>query len=50
MLSMIMIGVAYLLGARFDVAVNELKEGNYARPPDASAAQSIIDKYDHKEL
>ncbi len=44
------IGVAWLLGARFDVAVNELASGNFARPSDPSAAQSIISKYDHGEL
>jgi len=42
--------VAWLLGARFDVAVNELKSGNFGRPSDPSAAQSLISKYDHGEL
>lgn len=44
------IGVAWLCGARFDVAINELRSGSFAKPSDAGAVQSIISKYDHGEL
>lgn len=49
-LSALMLGLAWLFGARFDVAFHELKEGNFASPKDPGAAQSIIAKYDHGEL
>ena len=43
------IGIAYLFGARFDVAINELRKGKMGRP-DTTAAQSLIQKYDRGEL
>ncbi|KAL8669011.1 MAG: hypothetical protein Q9224_007760, partial [Gallowayella concinna] len=49
LLSCIMIGIAYFLGARFDVAAKQLKEGNF-KPPSGNTAKSIADKYDRGEL
>lgn len=50
-LTLIMFGVAYLAGARFDVAFAELRKGNFK--PDPAMAQGTaeeIRKYDHGEL
>ncbi|KAL8782126.1 MAG: hypothetical protein Q9213_005696 [Squamulea squamosa] len=48
-LSTIMIGIAYLVGARFDIAAKQLKEGNF-RPPNSDTARKIAEKYDRGEL
>ncbi|KAL8719972.1 MAG: hypothetical protein Q9225_003088 [Loekoesia sp. 1 TL-2023] len=48
-LSCIMIGIAWLAGARFDVAANELRQGKFSRP-DADTARTLVDKYDRGEL
>ncbi|KAL8946042.1 MAG: hypothetical protein Q9222_007508 [Ikaeria aurantiellina] len=48
-LSCIMIGIAWLAGARFDVAANELKKGTFSRP-DGDTGKTLIDKYDRGEL
>lgn len=37
------------MGARFDVAADQLSKGNIARP-DPSVAEEILRKYDHGEL
>ena len=42
------IGVAYLLGARFDIAMEDLK-GKISGPA-AGVAQSMKQKFDHREL
>ncbi|KAI4178715.1 MAG: hypothetical protein L6R41_008258 [Letrouitia leprolyta] len=48
-ISLIMIGIAWMLGARFDVAAKELTQGKFTRPnPDA--ARTIVEKYDRGEL
>jgi len=53
-ISLLMIGAAYLAGARFDVAFSELKKGNLApnKPIDGGDAQAIAHDHDHahKEL
>lgn len=51
-ISAIMIGVAYLAGARFDVAVNELKKGKIfpKLSSGSEAAQSTVRQHDHGEL
>ena len=49
MLTSLQVGVAWLLGARFDVAANQLVKGKLSRPK-ASDAQKIIHDYDHGEL
>ncbi|KAL9618204.1 MAG: hypothetical protein Q9160_007038 [Pyrenula sp. 1 TL-2023] len=48
-LSLLMVGVAYFMGARFDVAYHELKKGNF-KPPAGSGMDDLIHKYDHGEL
>ncbi|KAL9039229.1 MAG: hypothetical protein Q9214_004964 [Letrouitia sp. 1 TL-2023] len=48
-LSCLMIGVAWLFGARFDVAIDQLKNGQW-RHPDPSSAESLVNQYDHGEL
>ena len=48
-LSCIMIGVAWAFGARFDIAIDELRKGKLSRPQ-PGAAQVIKDTYDHGEL
>jgi len=49
-ISALMIGAAYLAGARFDVAVSELTKGNILPNKNSQAAQSIAQQYDHGEL
>ena len=46
------IGAAYLAGARFDVAVSELKKGKFfpKHTPGSDEAQHIVDTHDHGEL
>ncbi len=48
-ISFLMIGLAWLFGARFDVAINELMKGNF-RKPSSNAAETLVEKYDHGEL
>ncbi|KAI9785220.1 MAG: bifunctional farnesyl-diphosphate farnesyltransferase/squalene synthase [Candelina submexicana] len=48
-ISTIMIGVAWLLGARFDVAIHQLKQGSARIPVPEKAAQAVS-RYDHGEL
>ncbi|KAL8729907.1 MAG: hypothetical protein Q9181_004843 [Wetmoreana brouardii] len=48
-LSCIMIGLAWLAGARFDVAARELSQGKFSRP-DSDTARTLVDKYDRGEL
>ncbi|KAL8708593.1 MAG: hypothetical protein Q9220_006529 [cf. Caloplaca sp. 1 TL-2023] len=43
------IGIAWLAGARFDVAANELRKGTFSRP-DTDTAKTLIDRYDRGEL
>ncbi|KAE8449523.1 Delta(24)-sterol C-methyltransferase [Mollisiaceae sp. DMI_Dod_QoI] len=51
-ISALMIGAAYLAGARFDVAVEELKKGKIFPKFDKGSqeAQKIANQYDHGEL
>lgn len=44
--SFLMIGIAWFLGARFDVAINELMKGNFQKPS-GNAAETLVKKYDH---
>ncbi|KAL8686487.1 MAG: hypothetical protein Q9218_007071 [Villophora microphyllina] len=48
-LSCIMIGIAWLFGARFDVAINELTQGRFSRG-DSDTARKLVNKYDRGEL
>jgi farnesyl-diphosphate farnesyltransferase len=52
LVSALMIGIAYLAGARFDVAIGELKKGNifptYGKG--GREAQAIVHQHDHREL
>ncbi|MCJ1428770.1 bifunctional farnesyl-diphosphate farnesyltransferase/squalene synthase [Sticta canariensis] len=48
-LSCIMIGVAYLCGARFDIAISDLTRGKTSHEAE-EAVQSVNQKYEHKEL
>lgn len=43
------IGIAYLFGARFDMAFNDLMGGKISQVAQ-KATQSVTQKYDHKEL
>ena len=45
----IQIGVAWLAGARFDLALEQLKQGRLVRP-DPFEAEKIVKQYDHEEL
>lgn len=51
-ISAVMIGVAYLAGARFDVAVSELQKGKFfpAYQKGGEEAQAIVHQHDHGEL
>jgi len=51
-ISALMIGAAYLAGARFDVAVSELKKGKFfpKHAPGSDEAQQIVQSHDHGEL
>ncbi|TAQ91105.1 hypothetical protein B7494_g518 [Chlorociboria aeruginascens] len=51
-ISALMVGVAYLAGARFDVAVSELSKGNFMPNFDkgSAEAQAIVHKHDHPDL
>lgn len=46
---MVQMGIAYLFGARFDVAIDQLKQGKYSRQ-EPHVAREIIDKDDKGEL
>ena len=48
-ISFLMIGFAWLFGARFDVAFNELMKGNLQKPS-GKAAETLVQKYDRGEL
>lgn len=48
-ITLLMLGVAWLFGARFDIALNELMKGNF-RKPSGKAAETLVEKYDHGEL
>jgi farnesyl-diphosphate farnesyltransferase len=52
MTNIIQIGAAYLAGARFDVAFNEIKKGNIFPKFDngSEGPQTIVDQQDHGEL
>ncbi|KAH0565375.1 Delta(24)-sterol C-methyltransferase [Trichoglossum hirsutum] len=51
LISFIMVGVAYLAGARFDIALSELRKGKLSPPvPGSEEAQKIIFQHDHGEL
>jgi hypothetical protein len=43
------LGIAYLAGARFDIAIAELRKGRFALPNPAEA-RKIREQYDHTEL
>ncbi|KAI9780142.1 MAG: bifunctional farnesyl-diphosphate farnesyltransferase/squalene synthase [Geoglossum umbratile] len=50
-LSLVMVGIAYLAGARFDVALSELKKGKFSPPvPGSEDARKIVLQHDHGEL
>ncbi|KAI9683798.1 MAG: bifunctional farnesyl-diphosphate farnesyltransferase/squalene synthase [Bogoriella megaspora] len=51
-ISALMLGLAWYLGARFDVAIDQLKQGNLKPPPgDSPDKQNILSQYDgHQEL
>ncbi|KAI4175668.1 MAG: hypothetical protein LQ348_006144 [Seirophora lacunosa] len=49
-ISIIMLGTAFLMGARWDVAYEELKKGGGVSRPGRREAKTIINKYDHGEL
>ena len=48
-ISLTMIGVAWLFGARFDIAISELMKGNFQKP-ESTAAETVVQKYDRGEL
>lgn len=48
-ISLLMIGVAWLFGARFDVALDQIFKGNLQKP-DGPAAATLAQKYDRGEL
>ncbi|KAI9640371.1 bifunctional farnesyl-diphosphate farnesyltransferase/squalene synthase [Ciborinia camelliae] len=52
LISGLMIGAAWLAGARFDVAISELKKGNFVPKHDqvSPEMQNIAHGYDHAEL
>ncbi|KAH0536941.1 Delta(24)-sterol C-methyltransferase [Glutinoglossum americanum] len=51
LISLVMVGVAYLAGARFDIALSELKKGKFSPPaPGSEEAQKIILQHDRGEL
>ncbi|KAB8298867.1 hypothetical protein EYC80_001027 [Monilinia laxa] len=51
-ISALMIGAAWLAGARFDVALSELKKGNFVPSHEQASpeTQNIAPGYDHSEL
>lgn len=49
LISLTMIGIAWLFGARFDVAINELIKGNLQKPS-GPAVETLVEKYDRGEL
>ncbi|KAL3421368.1 squalene synthetase [Phlyctema vagabunda] len=49
LVSGVMIGAAWLAGARFDVAFNEIKKGVFA-PKTGDAAAQVVAQHDHGEL
>ncbi|KAI9797057.1 MAG: bifunctional farnesyl-diphosphate farnesyltransferase/squalene synthase [Piccolia ochrophora] len=48
-LTVVMLGVAYLAGARFDIAISELRQGKFSRPG-SKEADTIRQGYDRREL
>lgn len=46
-ISCLMLGLAWLFGARFDVALNELMKGNFKKPT-GGAAETLVEKYDNR--
>jgi len=48
----VQIGVAWLFGARFDLAIDQLRQGNFRAPSTHGDAQRAIHEYDnrHQEL
>ena len=43
-------GAAWLLGARFDIAWQQLRQGNFRPLPVGPATEEVVSKYDHGEL
>jgi len=50
LLTLVMFGCAWLLGARFDIMFQQLKQGNFNPPPPGSLREEVVTKYDHGEL
>lgn len=46
----IQFGIAWLLGARFDIIWDQLKQGNFRPQPTGAATEARTSKYDHGEL
>jgi hypothetical protein len=42
--------VAWMMGARFDILLAELRKGNFLPPKSSEAAQRIAKSYDRSEL
>ncbi|KAF4631260.1 hypothetical protein G7Y89_g6874 [Cudoniella acicularis] len=51
-ISALMIGAAYLAGARFDIALSELQKGKFfpGHQPGGAESQNIVQNHDHGEL
>ncbi|KAL2352992.1 farnesyl-diphosphate farnesyl transferase-like protein [Cryomyces antarcticus] len=51
-ITMLMLGLAWMAGARFDIAFDQLKQGVFSKPaPGSDVAEELLRKYDgHKEL
>lgn len=49
-LSVLMLGGAYLLGARFDVIIHQVRQGNWKLPSPGPEMEELVRRYDHREL
>ncbi|KAI9825826.1 MAG: bifunctional farnesyl-diphosphate farnesyltransferase/squalene synthase [Thelocarpon impressellum] len=49
LVSFVMFGVAYLLGARFDIATAQLKQGKFGKPS-AEEMEKLVRQHDRNEL
>ena len=43
-------GVAWLMGARFDIAWHQIRQGFFRPPPVGPATEEVVSRYDHGEL
>ncbi|KAL9095896.1 MAG: hypothetical protein Q9165_001893 [Trypethelium subeluteriae] len=52
LISALMLGIAYMMGARFDIALDQLKQGKFKPPAaDSGERQNILNSYgQHEEL